>query len=327
MAAAAACMCSSHATATDVCSAWPAQRARRGIPSLRPVWCAEFIGQNGDVTPEYLDFVAAPGREEQVIDGFLQQLIGDRRVDALDLQAVPECSPTVARVAALRLAPRGRFRRSQDAICPILDLPPSVEAFHASRSRNYRKKMGEYERRAQRDLGITLRRSGSSAEVQTDMAALIALHRERWSSASRAFRSREYVDFHLQLAGLLLESGWLRLFSLDSRGAPLALLYCFAYDGRYHYYQAGRDPAHAKHRVGLVLMHRAILEAIQEGATVFDFLRGGEEYKAHWARSSVSCVRLEVWKTGQARAAMEAQSLALRAREAVGRLWRRLRRG
>jgi CelD/BcsL family acetyltransferase involved in cellulose biosynthesis len=283
----------------------------RGGSGLPRVLAAEFIGQGGDVTSEYLDFFAAPGFEETCTDAFLDTILGDPRIQVVDLRPLSDGSHIVDRLR--RRLGRGRHLAvAPDSVCPILKLPPSVDAFLASRSKNYRKKMGEYERRCKRDLQVRLRISTSHEELQADMEALISLHHQRWNGQSRAFQSERYIDFHAQLARALLDTGCMRMFSLDSGAEPLARLYCFAYAGRFYYYQAGRNPAYSKHRLGLVLMHAAIQEAIKEGATVFDFLRGNEPYKYHWAQQTVSGVRLIYWKTLRARAAVMIHTLAAR---------------
>lgn len=129
------------------------------------------------------------------------------------------------------------------------------------------------------------------------MTALVSLHHKRWRGASRAFLSDRYRVFHDRLTMSMLERRWLRLFTLEKGGTPVASLYCFAYGKRYSFYQGGRDPNYAGHRVGLVLMHKVIQEAINEGAEVFDFLRGDEDYKYRWATTEVRNVRLVYWKS------------------------------
>ena len=286
----------------------PLKRVRRGLKGL---WCfetVEFIGQGGDVTPEYLDFIAAPGFEARVVEGFADLLLADNSVGAIDLRPMPAESPSVEVLSERLHRERGRFRSMSDALCPILNLPPSVETFLAGQSRNYRKKMKEYERRCERDLRATVRLSTTTDELRSDMGALIELHHQRWDGYSRAFRSSRYIEFHERLGSLLLDRGWMRLFSLRSGSRPLAVLYCFAYGGRYYYYQAGRDPALPKYRLGLVLMHKAIQHAVNESAAVFDFLRGDEQYKYHWAKDAISSVRVVYWKSLSSRAALYAHS-------------------
>ena len=72
----------------------------------------------------------------------------------------------------------------------------------------------------------------------------------------------------------------------------IASLYCFRHNGDIYYYQSGREPAYAPHRIGLVLMNEAIRDSIDQHAVCFDFLRGTEDYKYHWADAERLNVRL-----------------------------------
>lgn len=274
----------------------PLKRARRLLFSTLPVEVAEFIGDGSDVNPEYLDFVIERGHEAAVVEAFADHLLNDSRVDGVHLRplAADSANATLFQGAIGR---RGAYLAlTPEAACPVLVLPETYDAFLASRSRNYRKKIGEYERRGARELGFRVSQSASLDEVEADMSALVRLHHARWDGRSQAFGTTKYVEFHRRLAGRFFERGWLRLFSLEKATGPVALLYCFAYARRYYYYQAGRDPAHARHRVGLLLMHQAIRQAIEEGVEAFDFLRGREPYKYRWAHAHNHNARLVFWK-------------------------------
>lgn len=255
----------------------------------------EFIGWGKDVTPEYLDFIVWRGWEERVVPLFVEYLMRSSGV-VLDLGPFRADSPALGTLTDT-LAERGdEMRHLPVARSPILDLPETVDAFMASRSRNYRKKVREYERRCNRDLAASVRMSQTPEELERDMAALVSLHHKRWNGTSRAFRTDEYRRFHREVAARLMSRGWMRMFTLETASRPLAMLYCFAYGHRYYYYQGGWDPDYASYRVGLVLMHRVVQQAIAEEARVFDFLRGEEEYKYRWATRHVSSVRLTAYR-------------------------------
>ena len=108
-------------------------------------------------------------------------------------------------------------------------LPATRTAFLESRSKNYRKKMGEYQRRCVREYGARVRTSATSDDVRRDMDALVHLHRKRWEEKSRSFKTAQYIEFHHAFAQRLFARGWIRLFVLESPTAPLAVLYCFVW--------------------------------------------------------------------------------------------------
>lgn len=269
----------------------PLMRSTRRLFGLRMFEVIEFIGTGGDVTPEYLDFIVHPEWERGVGEAFVEHLAADCARRVLDLRPLAATSRHLRALRERLGGAKGFLRCAPDSLCPVLALPPSEEAFIKSRSRNYRKKIGEYERRCDRVLRARVRMSGTPEELRADLEVLADLHRRRWQNRSRAFRSRQYVEFHQRLGALLLNRGWMRLFVLENE-RPLAALYCFAYAGRYYYYQAGRDPRFSKEHVGLVLMHKVILRAIAENSAEFDFLRGKEGYKYRWAKHHRGSLRL-----------------------------------
>jgi CelD/BcsL family acetyltransferase involved in cellulose biosynthesis len=256
-----------------------------------------FIGAGSDVTPEYLDVIVQRGWELPVVRIMVRRLLDDSRISEIDLQPIAAHSPTLAQLADLLAAGSGLLRHRPGSSCPFLTLPRSAEQFRISRSRNYRKKVGEFERRCDHAFSARLRVSTTVAEVTRDLKTLKTLHVSRWNGASRAFQSTQYVAFHDAFAQLALERGWLRLYSLESGQDTMAILYCYFYGQRFYFYQSGRDPKYAKERVGLVLMHKVILEAIREEATVFDFLSGDEPYKSRWATGKTCGSRVVYWKS------------------------------
>lgn len=262
----------------------------------------EFIGSGSDVTPEYLDVIVRRGYEAVVATAFAETLAAEPRPHVLDLRPLRPDSVAVTQLEN-RLTNGGRSRRVPDAVCPVLDLPESTEVFLKGRSRNYKKKIGEYQRRCRRELAATVRMSASHEDVRRDMDTLAMLHRKRWGTKTRSFVSDEYLQFHQDLAKQALDRGWIRLFSLESRSRTVAMLYCFAYEGHYYYYQGGWDPDFVRNRVGLVLMHQAIQQAIADGACVFDFLRGEESYKERWANRRLTNFRYTRWSSRRVRMA------------------------
>lgn len=267
----------------------PLKRTPRTLFGVAVGDIVEFIGYGGDVTPEHLDFIVRRGWEDQALPALVARLRAHRRGDDIDLRPLCDQSPTVQYLG--QAFSNGRARCTRDSIAPVLQLPATAHGFMTTQSKNYRKKLGEYERRCERDLAARVRVTQRPEDLERDLAALARLHRQRWKRQSRAFRSARYLAFHQRFAALMLERGCLRLFSLEAGDTRLASLYCFSYGGRYFFYQSGRNPRFEKYRVGLVLMHRAILHAIADGAAAFDFLRGAEHYKYRWATGEAHNLR------------------------------------
>jgi CelD/BcsL family acetyltransferase involved in cellulose biosynthesis len=76
-----------------------------------------------------------------------------------------------------------------------------------------------------------------------------------------------------------LQHDWLRLWTLRCDGAAVCVLLNYFYRGRYYFLIGGFEPDMMRWSVGTCLFARVFQQAIEEGATEFDFLRGEEEYK------------------------------------------------
>lgn len=126
------------------------------------------------------------------------------------------------------------------------------------------------------------------------MEALFSLHQARWRSQSRPgmFQSPRVRSFHLDVARRFLENGWLRLCLLHAQGAPRAADYWFAIGGQWFFYASGFDPGFAQYGVGHTIKAWALRQAILEGATEADLLRGEEPYKDRWRPKSRPSHRL-----------------------------------
>lgn len=96
---------------------------------------------------------------------------------------------------------------------------------------------------------------------------------------------------------MALLRGWLRLYLLSVDGNCIAVEYCLHIADRVADFQSGFDVRWSRFGVGTLLIAHAIREAIQEGASEFDFLRGGEAYKRRqWAAVDRRDVSLVTWR-------------------------------
>jgi len=270
----------------------PLKLARRRALRLLDLTVAEFIGHGEDVVPEHLDFVVRAGDEARVSQAILRRLLDDGPAQALDLRPFAASSPNLPWIRGQIGNLPGYSAVLPHSECPIIRLPDSWEDFLARKSRNFRKKLREYERRCARDWNVTIRRSRTPQELERDLQHLIDTHHKRWLGDSRSFSSPEYIRFHTALSADLLAHDSLRLHVMFHGDRPIAAIYCFTHGNRYYYYQSGRDPKYAKHRVGFVLLQAAVRDAIQDGLEVFDLLTGTEEYKTRWADDVASNLRV-----------------------------------
>jgi CelD/BcsL family acetyltransferase involved in cellulose biosynthesis len=173
------------------------------------------------------------------------------------------------------------LRRAASPVLPIAGR--TFDDFLASRSRNFREQVRRRERNLARTHRLAYRLTDDPGRLEEDMRTMIRLHNARWQHAgSRAFDGLR-APFHLEFAKSAFERGWLRLWTMELDGAPVAAWYGLRYAGIESYYQAGRDPSLEKLSVGFVLLCHTIRCAFQDGMHEYRFGLGGEAYKSRFA--------------------------------------------
>jgi len=155
---------------------------------------------------------------------------------------------------------------------------------------------------------------------------LLRLHRLRFQQLREksAFLDAGPLEFQWQALSALAEQGRVRLFLLQVDGESVAALYGFSSGRSFQFYQSGMHPGWAKYSVGLLTIGNTIREAIAGGHTIFDFLRGSEEYKAKWARPARRNLTLRVFGR---RPASTAIRLGFRAAKTMRRVAKALKNG
>lgn len=194
---------------------------------------------------------------------------------------------------------------------PVLGLEGGYGDFLSSKSRNFRSQVRRYERRLEREHDLRYRLTEDPERLEADLRTLFALHAARWGEDSGSFAGgRE--GFHRAFAARALEAGWLRLWTMELRGHPVAAWYGFRFGGIETYYQAGRDPRYEELHVGFVLLLHTIRCAFEAGMQEYRFGLGGEEYKSRFTEVDPGLDTLALGLGLPARAAVALSRAALR---------------
>ena len=244
-----------------------------------PVRAARFAGDNlGDLFHP----VAALEDELEVAAAGCAALAAGLGGSALVFRHVPASANWPEQGLRSGYSPAASYRRG---VLPFIDLDGlSWDQYLGARSRNFRSQVRRKMRGLDRGGEVRFRLTADESEVAADVETLFRLHDERWSgrggSSSSTERSRA---FHREFATAALAAGWLRLWSLEVDGEPVAAWYGWRLGDRYSYYQAGFSSRWADRSVGFVLLAHTIRAAIEEGACEYDLLLGEDEYKSRFA--------------------------------------------
>ncbi|MCU1230596.1 MAG: hypothetical protein JWO97_3480 [Acidobacteria bacterium] len=190
-----------------------------------------------------------------------------------DLQQLRPTSPLLA--TAL---PDGFADNVEDhEPCPLLSLEGEIG------STRLRKNIRYYRRAMSRNATVTVE-SATEANLDELLDALFVLHAARWQRRGLpgVLGDETTQNFHRDVARRLLRAGALRMYATRRDERIVAIFYGFAHGVTVYYYLSGYDPELEKLSIGTLIVAHAIDEAVRDGATTFDFLRGAEEYKYAW---------------------------------------------
>jgi CelD/BcsL family acetyltransferase involved in cellulose biosynthesis len=242
----------------------------------------------GTGVSDYLDWLALPGRENEVANAVWQTLQEtEADGDRLDFQQLRPSS-VLHRAAAARgwtaqasgatAPPREGLELHE--VCPALVRHPSA-AWPIPE--HFLEKL-EYERRRMlRDNELKFE-SATAGNFDRLFDGFLRLHAARWSTRGQAgvLGSDSLRRFHEDAASRLHTAGVLRLHTISRQAVPIAAFYGFVYRDTGYYYLGGFDPPYEKWSVGHQIVWHALRLASEEGVTTFDFLRGQEPYKYRW---------------------------------------------
>ena len=244
-----------------------------------------FLG-HGEACSEYLSLLCREGQETDVAVALVDWLTGAgaEQWDAVELADVA-CGD--AAIAALQAQMKNRgntVSRFAGDRCWRLTLPTTWDEYLSSLSKSHRRQVRRIERRLLDSACVCFRRVTSQDELRPAFATLVQLHRGRRDGLGQhsSFDSRQFSSLLEKVAEQLFENGMLHLNLLELDGRVVAADFNLVRDGVIYAYQGGIDTKVLDIEPGNLLTIATIRNAIQEGYTGYDLLRGDEPYKAHW---------------------------------------------
>jgi CelD/BcsL family acetyltransferase involved in cellulose biosynthesis len=242
--------------------------------------------------------IVASGREPEAISA-LAQFARARRT-ALRLTRLSPGS--VAEAVAEQLSLEGWTSASAaDGVCPFIRLAGHTwDSYLATLGSSHRANVRRRLRGLEQRFEVRFERVTDDAERRDALDALAGFHDRRYvgRGGSTAFSTPALLAFHNEITRRGIERGWMRLYVLRLNGAIAAVMYGFAYNRRFYFYQHGFDEQYSQHSAGLALMALTIRAAIDEGLQEFDFLWGEEAYKSLWSHDVRRLRRIQLYPAG-----------------------------
>jgi CelD/BcsL family acetyltransferase involved in cellulose biosynthesis len=243
---------------------------------------------------DYLDGLCASGSEEICAAAMFDWLRDQEGWDICDFQQLRSDSF----LFGARL-PNGWTEDHEPADkCPVLNLAGASLDNPEFASPDLMHDVN-YSRRRAALLGPTQIERARLNNFEELFAAFLRLHKARWNERGLPGVAEQNSAFYRDSAAGLLARGMLRLYAWRVAGRIIATFFGFTHRRRAYYYLGGFDPEFRRLSPGNVLVAHAIHEAIKEGATQFDFLRGDEAYKYRWGARDETTWRRLIFKLAE----------------------------
>ncbi len=238
-----------------------------------------LIGYGGDTTPDDLGPILDQAQADQALALLVQGLNMLRQ--EWDIAEFDDLDPQSPLITLIQDQKPGEAEITEGARISYVELPASFDDYLAKLSSNRRWKLRKGRKKLHEACNYRFHVVGSQDELDRYYPDLIRLHRDRWEGRAEdiGFSTEGYVTFHRDVMAHLLKQDALRLMFLIGDQGPIAASYCYRWRGAFYFFQGGIDKDYKAFRLGEVLMGHAIEQAIVEGMTVFDMLRGEHDYK------------------------------------------------
>ena len=252
---------------------------RRGRPvALAPLYAhGDVVSFLGSDSSDYLDFLGDIS-EPVVLDGLLTAAREASAASAFRLAAVPERSPTTARLAAAAARLGLGLRSDEPMLAPALRRARLIDATH-------KKSLVRHENWFRRNGELAVVHTAHGDAIVAELERFFAQHVERCTATPYAslFENERHRAFYRRLATDNADAGWLRFTRVNWNGAPIAYHFGMSFRGTFLWYKPSFELSLARRSPGEVLLRQLLTAAYDEGTHTFDFGIGDEAFKHRFA--------------------------------------------
>jgi len=267
---------------------------RAGIRASRLELIGSTWRDDRGVFSEYLDVIADRAHVREVASALGERLRRDDRWADLVISNSP-ASGVSADLVRNHLGPGCLVRETDHLESHRAELPGDFPAYLRSLASGTRRKLWNHRGKLV-DPQLVL---AAPDEVGQHFDQIDAFHRQRWGVPQYVGVAR---DFHFALAPALIARGALRMSTLRSAGAPLAVMYNVRIGDTEYNIQSGFDAAQAAGlSPGYLHFGYSLEEACRDGIRRFDFLAGqgrNRQYKQDFVTTEFPLVTFQVVRSG-----------------------------
>jgi CelD/BcsL family acetyltransferase involved in cellulose biosynthesis len=268
---------------------WYVQHLRKGALPIRQL---RFLGAP-EAGSDYLDVIVKKGQEQKVANFLHEFLLTEARDqwDACLLEDLPSNSLFLLHFQNA-IEDAGKYAEIRPcSFCPTVVLPKKgvdlFSLYSANRRQQYRRHLKLL------NNGGELRHETFTGErADGAFGAFCTLYETKNQFHDKSVRS--FLSAYASRCG---NEKALQVDLLSSNGKLIAGLLHLQHQGTLGMYLMAVDKEHHPHiSLGNILLGMCLSKAIEDGVVVYDFLKGTEPYKFHWADQGRSSVTLSYYQ-------------------------------
>jgi CelD/BcsL family acetyltransferase involved in cellulose biosynthesis len=232
----------------------------------------QFLGTSAvlgkELVSDFGDIIAKTSCEKAICQEILANLKSKFPNSKIQLDFIREESPTFQILKELG----GKEERIE--VSPYIHLPKTWDEYLLLLDRHDRHELRRKMRKLESENAFKTCFSEDKKEID-EFFRLMALSNEQ----KRDFLSHEMVAFMRDVITTLYKRNELAMCFLKKDDIYIAAAIVFLFNNQVLLYNSGFDPQYSYLSPGLILKSYMIRQAIEDGKSRFDFLRGAERYK------------------------------------------------
>lgn len=257
---------------------WCIRHMRKYRLTIRRI---EFLG-TPEAGSDYLDVFIKKGNEKEVSQCIYHFLFGRGASlwDSVFLQDI-SCNSFFLLHFMEKVRKEGKYARVREGdFCPIVTMPRSWDDFLKGLSSNRREQFRRHYRVLQKNGKVKHETLIAGLDGGKSIDRFNTLYGTRWGRYQDKYFFSHLKEFVTKTASASLTQ--IDILTVDE--SDVAALLHFRYDTSLFMYLMAVDKAFlSKISVGNILVGLCIEKAIIDGIEIYDFLKGSEDYKFHWA--------------------------------------------
>jgi CelD/BcsL family acetyltransferase involved in cellulose biosynthesis len=239
-------------------------------------WNLHFIGTHE--IADFLDFIVRPKDHAVFVQAVLETMLADASWQSLDLYNLLDTSRTTEVLSTLTVESPVDFKVATLQPSPYVPVPTTFDAYAATLDSKQAHELRRKLRRAAKNpetisVEIVKEESQLAAALQ-DFFVLMCQETDKDRFLTSAMRAQMEA-----IAQAAFDGDWLQLFFLKAGNKRIAGYMNFDFANCIWAYNAGFNNEYAELSPGWLLHAEMMRWSIDHGRKIFDFMRGGEEYK------------------------------------------------